>query len=63
MAEKAKGKIITDVAIARKLIQSGNRVIDIKPRHGNPEATVFVFESSIKLDADIQEIISQIRGR
>lgn len=53
------GKIITDVAIARKLIQLGNRVIDIKPRHGNPEATVFVFEKNDKLELDLRNVISK----
>ena len=53
------GKIVTDVAMARKLIQLGNKVIDIKPRHGNPEATVFVFEDNEKFKSDIENVINK----
>lgn len=59
MTEEIKGKVVTDVATARKLIRAGNKVIDIKPRHGNPEATVFVFEDNIKLNKDIQLVTKQ----
>lgn len=51
-------KIITDVAIARKLLKMGNHIVDIKPRHDNPVATVFVFLYNDKLEIDIKEIIS-----
>jgi len=55
------GKIITDVIIARKLIKMGNQVIDIKPRHGNPVATVFVFRNDEKLLKDLESVISSKR--
>lgn len=63
MTENKKGKIVTDVAMARKLIKLGNSVIDIKPRHENPEATVFVFEDDSKLNNDIQYLIKQTGGK
>lgn len=61
MEEKKFGKIITDVAIARRLIKMGNRVIDIMPRHGNPVATVFMFENTEKLGKDEKEVIQEVR--
>ena len=61
MEEKKFGRIITDVAIARRLIRRGNRVIDIMPRHGNPIATVFMFEDTEKLQKDEKEISENIK--
>ena len=58
-----KGKIITDVTMTRKLLRRGNIIIDIKPRHGNPEATVFVFRDDEKLNSDIQDIIDSVAIR
>jgi len=54
-------KIITDVAIARRLIKLGNIVVDIMPRRDNPIATVFVFEENEKLLNDEQKIIQSIQ--
>lgn len=61
MEEKKLGKIITDVVIARRLIKKGNKVIDIMPRHGNPVATVFMFENTDKLNSDEKEIVNEIK--
>lgn len=54
-------KIITDVAIARRLIRLGNVVVDIMPRRDNPVATVFVFEENEKLLNDERAIIASIK--
>lgn len=55
-------KIITDVRMARRLLKLGNTIVDIKPRHGNPEATVFVFKNNSKLSEDIKNIISLLNN-
>lgn len=54
-------KIITDVAIARRLIRLGNIVVDIMPRRDNPVATVFVFEENEKLLNDEKAVIQSIK--
>ena len=61
MEEKKFGRIVTDVVIARRLIRRGNRVIDIMPRHGNPIATVSMFEDTEKLQNDEKEISESIK--
>lgn len=53
-------RIVTDVAIARRLIRLGNVVVDIMPRRDNPVATVFVFEENEKLLNDEKAIIQSI---
>ena len=40
------GKIVSDAAIARKLLKDGYRIIDIKPKRGHERETIFVFENS-----------------
>lgn len=55
------GKIVTDVIIARRLIKLGNQIIDIKPRHGNPIATVFVFQENEKFNSDLKQIIDDMK--
>lgn len=55
-------KIITDVRMARRLLKLGNTIVDIKPRHGNPEATVFVFKNNSKLNEDIKNIIFSLNS-
>lgn len=57
------GKLITDVAIARRLIKMGNSVVDIMPRRDNPVATVFVFEENDKLLNDEKVIIQSIKNK
>lgn len=37
-------QVITNTAVARRLIQLGFKVIDIKPNKDNPVKTSFVFE-------------------
>lgn len=37
-------KIVTDPAISRKLLKDGYRIADIKPKHGAPRESIFVFE-------------------
>ena len=37
-------KIIITAELARKLLQKGYRIIDIKPRRGSTDASVFVFQ-------------------
>lgn len=37
-------KLVTDVAIARKLLKDGYHIVDIKPKRGHERETVFIFE-------------------
>lgn len=50
-------KVIIKPSIARKLIQAGNQVFDIKPNKGNKEASVFVFENNDKLKKDLKLLL------
>lgn len=49
-----KTKVVLNVKIARKLIQDGYRVVDIKPNHSNPQSTVFVFADE---NGEVDDII------
>ena len=38
-----ENKIVSDAAIARKLLKDGYRVVDIKPKRGREKESIFVF--------------------
>lgn len=61
MADEVKGKIIRKCYIAKELLDSGNRIIDIKPDKYDPEKkrTVFVFEDTPKFQKDFEAIIER----
>lgn len=46
-------KTIFNAGIARKLIQLGNKVVDIKPLKEDQNKTAFVFEATQKLFSDL----------
>lgn len=50
---EVKRKTIFNYGIARRLIQLGNRVVDIKPLKEDPNKTAFVFELTKKLITDL----------
>jgi hypothetical protein len=45
--------VILNPAIARKLLQLGNTILDIKPNKNNKSETVFIFEDTEKLRGDM----------
>ena len=49
-------KLIFNSGIARKLIQLGNKVIDIKPQKENPNKTTFVFEYTDKFAFNLKAL-------
>lgn len=51
-------KLIFKPYIARRLIKNHN-LIDIRPDKNDPVRTVFVFEDSLKLRDDMQEILKE----
>lgn len=55
MNEKGS-KVIKNSADARKLLQMGNIIIDIKPKKENRKETVFVFLKNEKFDSDFEKI-------
>lgn len=49
-------KLIFNAGIARKLVQLGHRVVDIKPLKENPDKTAFVFEVTDRFVSDLTRI-------
>lgn len=37
-------KVVFKPSVSKNLLKKGYKIIDIKPRHDNKDATVFVFE-------------------
>ena len=52
-SDEVKFKVILNPAIARKLLQLGNIILDIKPNKYNKAETVFIFEDTEKLRDDM----------
>lgn len=48
-----KRKLVFNSGIARKLIQLGNNVVDIKPLKEDPNKTAFVFIETDKFNSDL----------
>ena len=44
MAVLPQNKIVSDAAIARRLLRDGYKVTDIKPKKGHPRESIFLFE-------------------
>lgn len=51
-----KCKIIYNPTMARQLLHLGNAIVDIKPHKVNKRETIFVFECTDKLLADLTSI-------
>lgn len=51
-----KTKLIMNPTMARKLLQKGNPIVDIKPKKENPRETIFVFHSTDKLLKDMESL-------
>ena len=49
-------KLIFKQYIARKLLNNGNRIVDIKPDKLKQNSTIFVFEKTDKLLSDLYEL-------
>jgi len=54
-----KTKIIFKSYIARRLLKSGCRIVDIKPDKNDPDKkrTIFVFEDNEKFQKDLTDIL------
>lgn len=48
-----KGKVIFSPQLAQYLLHCGYTIIELKPKHGAPNETVFVFKSEKGLDNQI----------
>ena len=51
-----QGKLIISPIVAKKLLDMGNTIIDLKPNKRNPRETVFVFEVTNKLSSDLKSL-------
>lgn len=49
-------KTIFNPSIARQLLKRGNEIKDIKPNKQNKKETIFIFECTEKLLADLSSI-------
>ncbi len=46
-------KLIFSPTVARKLLKRGNVIVDIKPKKGKENESVFIFECTDKLKNDL----------
>ena len=53
---EAKKKLIINSGVARKLIQLGNQVVDIKPLKEDPSRSAFVFVVTEKFSSDLASL-------
>lgn len=53
---EAKKKLIINSGVARKLIQIGNQVVDIKPLKEDPSRSAFVFVVTEKFSSDLASL-------
>ena len=51
-------KIIFKPFLARKLVQNGNTIVDIKPDRNNEGHTLFVFKKDEKFEKDLTELLN-----
>ena len=61
MSNEAKGKVVYSPAVAKKLLQKGHRIIDIKPSKVRETETYFVFECTNELLEDLMVITLERR--
>lgn len=62
MPEKTT-KVVSDPVIARKLVQSGFSIIDIKPKKHFPRETAFVFEIKDGFIDEMNKLIEEKRSQ
>ena len=53
-----KGKVIFSPQLAQYLLHCGFTIIELKPKHGAPNETVFVFKWERELEAQIATWLS-----
>ena len=63
MNENKKSKLVFDPRVARKLCKKGFPIIDIKPMHGEPDKTVFVFANTEEFQTAHSEIIEELKEK
>lgn len=49
-------KLIFTAKLAKKLLEKGYQIIDIKPNKNIPERTVFIFKDALGLKEDIRNL-------
>lgn len=49
-------KVIVNPKTAKKLLNMGNNIIDLKPRNDGSDRTVFIFEKTKKFIEDLKKI-------
>ncbi len=57
------GRCVYVAGLARQLIRMGHKVIDIKPNRENHDKSVFVFESTPKLEGDLTTLVDEIKKK
>lgn len=54
--EEKKSQIVSSPALARRLMQMDNRLIDIAPKKDAERETVFYFEVTDKFQVDFEDL-------
>ena len=57
-----QNKIVTEAAVARRLLKDGYKVIDIKPKKGSARESVFIFEVAPGFMEKLNAYISEHSG-
>lgn len=52
-----KSRVVISPVLARKLLQMGNPIMDIKPNKNDVKATVFIFEETQKMKEDLRKVL------
>lgn len=57
------GRCVYVAGLARQLLRMGHTIIDIKPNRAEHDKTVFVFESTDKLEDDLTMLVDKIKEK
>lgn len=51
-----KEKVIVNPVVAKKLLNMGNPIVDLKPHNDGSDKTVFIFEITKKFNNDLDKL-------
>lgn len=61
--ENKASKLVFDARVARALCKKNFPIIDIKPLHGEPDKTVFVYANTEEFQKAFNEIMSETKAK
>ena len=58
-----KSRLVFDAKMARKLLNQGFVVIDIKPNRENTDKTIFVFENTDEFKVALEKLMDELKAK